>query len=450
MLLEAAIVGWDPLADPSEVIGFLRAPLLHAVLGGAIACDSELERVLTHLRRCLLSRPGGDAVPFEFACALARQCFNTDYAFFVADDEAEPLRRLTGELEAILQSSAPASPAIERLLAVAAMYAPLHRLERWERMLGWPPAQLSDAFRPLWLEQVAHRQEELAIAGRIDALTPIRNEVSSAVRGQYEENPYPRWRTLLRPPTRARRGSILVAGCGTGKHPIHTALVHPDCEVVAVDLSRASLAYGVRMARHFGVTNLAFHQADILELGSLARRFDLIEAIGVLHHLEDPLEGWRVLTGLLQPGGAMRIALYSEIARGPLQSTRDFIRQAGFSSAPGDIRRCRRAILDLPDGDPARSVMRSDDFYSCSGFRDLVMHVREHRYTLPQIASCLRELGLEFQGFEVPPALRENFQTMFPDAAALADLASWHRFEQRQPDSFLGMYQFICGRKAGV
>ena len=49
--------------------------------------------------------------------------------------------------------------------------------------------------------------------------------------------------------------------------------------------------------------------------GSARRRFDVIEANGVLHHLASPFEGWRVLLALLRPGGAMRIGLYSELAR---------------------------------------------------------------------------------------------------------------------------------------
>ncbi|MEK7327813.1 MAG: class I SAM-dependent methyltransferase [Chloroflexota bacterium] len=88
-----------------------------------------------------------------------------------------------------------------------------------------------------------------------------------------------------------------------------------DCDVLAVDLSRASLAYAVRMAERFGVTSVTFQQADILEMGELDRRFHLIDCGGVLHHLKDPLKGWRVLVGLLEPDGLMKIALYSSRAR---------------------------------------------------------------------------------------------------------------------------------------
>jgi 2-polyprenyl-3-methyl-5-hydroxy-6-metoxy-1,4-benzoquinol methylase len=58
-----------------------------------------------------------------------------------------------------------------------------------------------------------------------------------------------------------------------------------------------------------GRSNIEYGQADILKLGSLGRSFDLIESSGVLHHLADPLAGWRVLLSLLRPGGFMMIGL---------------------------------------------------------------------------------------------------------------------------------------------
>ena len=37
------------------------------------------------------------------------------------------------------------------------------------------------------------------------------------------------------------------------------------------------------------------------------RTFYLIESVGVLHHLADPLAGWRKLVALLRPCGVMRL-----------------------------------------------------------------------------------------------------------------------------------------------
>ncbi len=79
---------------------------------------------------------------------------------------------------------------------------------------------------------------------------------------------------------------------------------------------------------------IEYAQADILELGSLDRRFDLIESIGVLHHLADPFAGWRVLLSLLRPGGVMKLGFYSAVARrdlpdlGATAMTADAVRAA--------------------------------------------------------------------------------------------------------------------------
>ena len=431
------------LAD--AIIGVTRAsaditrePLLIALLCRAVINDPDLERALTQLRRAmLLNSDTASAVPFDFACALARQCFNTEYAFFVEEDEIAALQQLRERTDASEES-----------MVLTAMYAPLNRLPGWERLLERAPGSFSEAFRPIWREQVVHFQRERDIARSIESLTPITNDTSQAVRGQYEASPYPRWLTVQRP----QRGSpapqsILIAGCGTGQHPIHVALESPESDIVAVDLSRASLAYAVRMAERFAVKNLSFRQADILELGSWSRKFDRIESLGVLHHMKDPLAGWRVLTGLIEDRGTMRIGLYSTLARQPLQAARELIKAAGHPGTPEGIRLARRAILDLPADHPARSVAYSDDFYSASGFRDLLMHVQEHAFTLPRVAECLKQLGLEFLGFQAHPAVTAAFQAAHRDPAALTDLNTWDRFETLHPEVFRGMYFFSCRRR---
>ena len=86
------------------------------------------------------------------------------------------------------------------------------------------------------------------------------------------------------------------------------------------------------------------------------------------------------------------------------------------------------------------------DFYSLSEFRDLVFHVQEHRFNLPQIKNCLAELDLKFCGFEQPPFI-EQFKRMYSDDGSLLDLNKWHAFEEDNPHAFSGMYQFWCQKK---
>src|SRR5207244_436635 len=102
---------------------------------------------------------------------------------------------------------------------------------------------------------------------------------------------------------------ILVAGGGTGQQPIDVSRRYKNTKVLAVDLSLTSLSYAERQTRALGLENIHYAQADIVQLGSIGRTFDLIESVGVLHHLADPLAGWKILLSLLRPGGFMMVGL---------------------------------------------------------------------------------------------------------------------------------------------
>jgi 2-polyprenyl-3-methyl-5-hydroxy-6-metoxy-1,4-benzoquinol methylase len=289
------------------------------------------------------------------------------------------------------------------------------------------------------------------------------------VQGQYEANPYPRWQRVRRSVAWSSVATflrqrfphadldgiaeaperILIAGCGTGRHSVSTAQRFPDASVLALDLSLTSLAYAARKTRELRIGNVEYRQGDILALGSVPERFDVIECSGVLHHLKDPAAGWRTLCSLLHPGGVMRIGLYSSVARRHVERARALVAAEGFAATPDGIRACRSAILARQDDPLLGRIARSEDFYSLSGCRDLIFHVQEESFTLPQIAGLLAELGLTFLGFELPNAgTSAAYRARFPGDPTLADLASWHRFESERPDTFAQMYQFWV-RKRG-
>ena len=143
------------------------------------------------------------------------------------------------------------------------------------------------------------------------------------------------------------RPDVLIAGCGTGKHAIESAMRYVDCRMLAVDLSRRSLAYGKRKAAEFDMDNIEFLQADILDLPKLDRQFDVIESVGVLHHMADPMAGLAALMRVLRPGGFLKLGLYSELGRKSVVAAREFVAQGGFGSDPDGIREARQAIFAL-------------------------------------------------------------------------------------------------------
>ena len=138
----------------------------------------------------------------------------------------------------------------------------------------------------------------------------------------------------------------------------------------------------------------------------------------------------------------MHIGLYSEIARRNIVEARKLISTRGFSNTQSDIIEFRKEIIDSDD-DALSTIKTFSDFYSTSELRDLLFHVQEHRFTLPQIQRDLETLGLNFAGFEYLEAhVTSQFMQNYPDPDSLYSLESWHDFERKNPDTFKGMYQF--------
>jgi SAM-dependent methyltransferase len=224
---------------------------------------------------------------------------------------------------------------------------------------------------------------------------------------------------------------------------------YKDAEIIGVDLSLSSLAYALRKLRESGVDDIALMQGDILSLESWSEPMDVVECVGVLHHMEDPIAGWRILTGILKPGGVMKIGLYSALAREEIVKVRDFIAQSGYEHTEEDIRRGRQDIVELLRDGPGRHLLQSSDFHSLNGTRDLLFHVHEHQFTLPQIADTIEALGLDFIGFELANwQTSVAFKNRFPEPDAMRTLDAWHRFELDNPHAFAGMYQFWLTKPA--
>jgi tetratricopeptide (TPR) repeat protein len=435
-------------------------PMLLCVLESSTLRDVGLEEFFTAARATLLDRaadPTGGDLLLPLACALARQCFINEYVFAESAEEEAQATALCHRIGEALRSKGAVRPL---WLAAVASYRPLSALSDAKSLLDrpWP-----EPIEALLTQQLREVEAEQVLRDSIPRLTAIGEGVSAQVRRQYEENPYPRWvlPPSRRPPvgiddylavqfpagTFAPLGSrdpldVLIAGCGTGEHPIGMARRYRGARVYAIDLSLASLAYAARKTRELGLQNIEYAQADLLALESFGRSFDLIDASGVLHHLADPEAGWRALLALLRPRGLMRVGLYSELARADIVAARDFIAERGFDPTAAGIRRCRQELL----ASPLRAVSRYRDFFSTSECRDLLFHVQERRVTIPQIKRFLAEQNLNFIGFELDGASRQAYRDRNPDDRTMTNLDRWHAFETERPVTFSAMYQFWAQR----
>lgn len=453
----------------SDLVERLAAePLVYPVLRSTLVIDETLEAILTRTRQWLLERLSTPATShadesyLDLTCALAQQCFINEYVYARTQAEDEQADAIANSVVAALDSGA-SIPAM--WVATLACYAPLHALPEARRLLlrQWP-----DPVHALLRQQIEEPFLEISLRETIPRLTAIADGVSSRVRRQYEESPYPRWmeipahRQPLAPGAylkrkfpnadvpefeKARPLEILIAGCGTGHHAITASRHYRSAHILAIDLSLTSLAFAKRKTQEMGIDSIDYAQADITEMGSLGRSFDIIETSGVLHHLADPFAGWRILLSLLRPGGVMKVGLYSAIGRRRILAMQESVGDHRKDLTAASIRQARQRLRELGlvtrDSHPL-----PQDFYSTSACRDLLFHEQEHNLSLDRISAFLEDNDLRVLGFEIDPTILRAYHKRFPDDPPATRLDRWQVFENENPRVFAGMYQFWVAKPA--
>ena len=411
-----------------------------------LGTNLNFEKFITYVRRYLLENRAAfadDEKALHLISALAVYSHFTEFVLDETDEEETIIQSLLKSCE-----SGKASP---HDIAHLACYRPLSKLKNRETIL-----ENLDGNEDLEMMLETHIRQPIEmeeIRPTIKSLTTIDNKVSSNVQSQYEEFPYPRWDGYSKPERPqdskfwGKKAKILNAGCGTGHEAVDLAIRYPDADITAVDLSLSSLSYAKMKAKQYGIPNISFNHGDILKLGDLDQKFDFIASSGVLHHMEDPMAGWTVLNGLLKDDGQMRIALYSKHARYAVTESRNVIAEKNLKSDAKSIKEFRRNLKDHVSKKSYEALIGYRDFYTLSECRDLLFHVQEHQFDIPQIKECLDKLDLEFKGFLISPKVIDRFEKRYRDENAKTNLDDWHEFELKNPDTFIGMYQFWCERK---
>lgn len=401
--------------------------------------NAAIEKALIRLRRTLLMASTDEGrlrtKHLPLLAALATHCFYNEYVWPETPDE-----------KTIVDALTPSDPIT---IALAGTYRPLMEYQDAPTWLDvYNKGPLADTLRA----QVQNPLLERAIKTEIQSFSPIEQGTSQDVQAMYEENPYPRWRRVEAAPHLYTDVALdwLTAGCGTGRPLTLVASTFPNARLTAIDLSRASMAYAIRKTREAGATHIDFRHGDILNVGALGKDFDFIESSGVLHHMKDPIEGWKRLLDCLRPGGRMQIGLYSAAARDVILKVRTYIKEKAYPPTQDGIRTLRQDMMALPDDHPLKPITKRRDFFTTSECRDLVFHIQEENYTIPEIAAILDRLGLAFLGFKLPPATQALYQQRFPTDPLMRNLDNWHRLEQENPLFFIGMYNFFCCRKSEI
>ncbi|MES1209673.1 MAG: hypothetical protein ABUS79_27370, partial [Pseudomonadota bacterium] len=163
---------------------------LNAGLARFLVADPAIERGLMFTRRWFFQRlysPNAATTPnaaevddfLPLLCTLARYCFHTEYVFDATEDWKGLSAHVTTAARAALLGC------YQPLFRCALVHSGAGRLAALSTLSPHP------GFQDLIRIQVTEPLAEIALEPTIPALGSIDDDVSRAVRRQYEENPYP-------------------------------------------------------------------------------------------------------------------------------------------------------------------------------------------------------------------------------------------------------------------
>ena len=384
-----------------------------------------------------------------FIISLSIQCLLNEYIYEEDENEVDIINALEEKICENINDE-------KYYLEIDIMKLSLYRnLEKY----SWIDKILSRGINKEFESIIKEFFKEKELKNNIKSFGISNNKISELVKNQYEENPYPRWfkPTLLKKRVsinefvsnlglhindkyeKTESPEILIAGCGTGQHAINTASRISNSKVTAFDLSYNSVSYGLRKSIEYKIDNINFMQGDILDVKNINKEFDIIECVGVLHHMENPRDGLREITNVLKKNGLIKIGLYSSLARRNITKFRNQYLKSDDYVDIKTLKSLRRAIINSSD-EYTKNFTKYLDFYSSSEIRDMLFNVQEHTFNISEIEELLNEMGLKFCGF-----------TGFGSASNKSDykfdkfnLINWDKIEKENPDMFIGMYQLWC------
>jgi SAM-dependent methyltransferase len=248
---------------------------------------------------------------------------------------------------------------------------------------------------------------------------------------------------------------ILDAGCGTGVGTEYLVHLNPQASVVGIDLSSGALDVARERCRRSGAERVEFHHLSLYDVGQLEGEFDLINCVGVLHHLPDPIRGIQALAPKLAPGGLMHIFVYAELGRWEIQ-----LMQKAIALLQGErrgdyrdgVNLGRQLFESLPEKN--RLVKRERERWALenqrdANFADMYVHPQEIDYNIETLFELIDASKLEFIGFSNPRSWQlERLVGKNPElmerAKQLSDRELYRLIELLDPD--VSHYEFFLGR----
>ena len=138
------------------------------------------------------------------------------------------------------------------------------------------------------------------------------------------------------------KGRMLDLGCGPADIPLRFARRYPDARIDAVDGAPAMLELAQQAISAENLDSRIQLHCQYLPTSSLPRLYDAVVSNSLLHHLNDPLDLWRSITGCALPGG---LVLVMDLLRPETPEQADTLVAEYAADAPEVLRRDFHASL---------------------------------------------------------------------------------------------------------
>ena len=200
---------------------------------------------------------------------------------------------------------------------------------------------------------------------------------------------------------------VLFAGGGTGDGLIQFAAMmkaaNRACEITYVDLSTASREIAEARAKIREIDTIKFETGSLLDAPEYGQ-FDYIDCCGVLHHLENPLDGFKALEHALAPEGGIGAMVYAPYGRVGVYALQETF-NALYGDLPPDekLKAAKKVYKNLPKQHAFKQNPHLVDHeQSDAGFYDLLLHSQDRAFDVIELCDVMDQAGLRLVSF-LPP-----------------------------------------------
>jgi SAM-dependent methyltransferase len=226
---------------------------------------------------------------------------------------------------------------------------------------------------------------------------------------------------------------ILIAGGGTGDSStfLGEQLKDTGAEIVYLDFSKASLEIAKKRAEIRGIKNIKFIHDSILNIPDLGLgKFDYINCSGVLHHLESPQTGLKILKDALTERGGMEIMIYAKYGRTGVYQVQDIMRiiNENVTNRAEEVMNGKIVMNSLPSSNwyvRGQDLLADHIAFGDIGLYDMFLHKQDRAYSIPEMYEFVKNAGLNFVEFaEIRTRLTLKIENFIHDFSLLAKIKS--------------------------